>query len=154
MPDSHTDDPALATASRVGNNEKSSHRGESIDQVDAVPTYDPTPAAVTHPWNDEKSSLGGGDDDHEAIDDVHAGLMFPTEEEKLTLRRVADTIPWGAYSKLGSHIAVSVYSHHFSASDCHGRIGREVLGKLNALLSRLRLMGLSSIMVLPSSLYV
>jgi POT family proton-dependent oligopeptide transporter len=30
-------------------------------------------------------------------DDVHAGLEFPTEEERLTLRRVADTLPWSAY---------------------------------------------------------
>lgn len=100
MAGAHTEDPAVAVAGRVGNNEKSTHRGESIDEIDAVPTYDPTPVAVTHPWNDEKSSLGGGDGDHEVLDEVHAGLIFPTEEEKLTLRRVADTIPWGAYSKL------------------------------------------------------
>ncbi|KAF7760084.1 hypothetical protein Agabi119p4_10760 [Agaricus bisporus var. burnettii] len=31
------------------------------------------------------------------VDDVHAGLEFPTEEERLTLRRVADALPWTAY---------------------------------------------------------
>ncbi|KAJ7110640.1 peptide transporter PTR2A, partial [Mycena epipterygia] len=30
-------------------------------------------------------------------DDVHAGLIFPTEEERATLRRVSDSIPWNAY---------------------------------------------------------
>ncbi|CAL1710845.1 unnamed protein product [Somion occarium] len=34
--------------------------------------------------------------DHE-LDGIHDGLEFPTEEDKLTLRRVADTIPWNAY---------------------------------------------------------
>ncbi|KAI0696611.1 oligopeptide transporter [Cytidiella melzeri] len=31
-------------------------------------------------------------------DGIHDGLEFPTEEEKATLRRVADAIPWNAYS--------------------------------------------------------
>lgn len=31
------------------------------------------------------------------LDGIHDGLEFPTEEEKATLRRVADTIPWNAY---------------------------------------------------------
>jgi POT family proton-dependent oligopeptide transporter len=31
------------------------------------------------------------------LDGIHDGLEFPTEEERLTLRRVADTIPWNAY---------------------------------------------------------
>ncbi|KAJ7076586.1 peptide transporter PTR2A [Mycena belliarum] len=30
-------------------------------------------------------------------DGIHDGLVRPTEEERLTLRRVADTIPWNAY---------------------------------------------------------
>jgi hypothetical protein len=33
-------------------------------------------------------------------DDIHDGLVFPTEEERITLRRVADTIPWNAYREL------------------------------------------------------
>lgn len=42
--------------------------------------------------------------DHE-LDGIHDGLEFPTEEEKLTLRRVSDTIPWNAYceSRTSSH---------------------------------------------------
>ncbi|KAJ3514471.1 hypothetical protein NLJ89_g2360 [Agrocybe chaxingu] len=34
--------------------------------------------------------------EHE-LDGVHDGLVFPTEEERATLRRVPDTIPWNAY---------------------------------------------------------
>lgn len=34
--------------------------------------------------------------EHE-LDGVHDGLVFPTEEEKQTLRRVSDSIPWNAY---------------------------------------------------------
>jgi len=31
------------------------------------------------------------------LDGIHDGLEFPTEEEKKTLRRIADAIPWNAY---------------------------------------------------------
>ncbi|KAI1798166.1 oligopeptide transporter [Ganoderma leucocontextum] len=31
------------------------------------------------------------------LDGIHDGLEFPTEEEKKTLRRVADALPWAAY---------------------------------------------------------
>ncbi|EIN04582.1 PTR2-domain-containing protein [Punctularia strigosozonata HHB-11173 SS5] len=31
------------------------------------------------------------------VDHAHEGLEFPTEEEKLTLRRVSDSLPWAAY---------------------------------------------------------
>jgi POT family proton-dependent oligopeptide transporter len=32
------------------------------------------------------------------LDGIHDGLVFPTEEETLTLRRVSDVMPWSAYS--------------------------------------------------------
>ncbi len=32
-----------------------------------------------------------------AVDGVHDGLEFPTQEEKQTLRRVSDTLPISAY---------------------------------------------------------
>lgn len=38
-------------------------------------------------------------EDDPVQDGVHDGLEFPTGEEKITLRRVADTIPWNAYRK-------------------------------------------------------
>lgn len=31
------------------------------------------------------------------LDGIHDGLEFPTEEEKRSLRRVSDAIPWSAY---------------------------------------------------------
>lgn len=34
---------------------------------------------------------------HHEPDGIHDGLTFPTQEERETLRRVADTIPWNAY---------------------------------------------------------
>jgi POT family proton-dependent oligopeptide transporter len=34
------------------------------------------------------------------IIDAHEGLTFPTEEERITLRRVADSLPWNAYRRL------------------------------------------------------
>lgn len=35
--------------------------------------------------------------DEPELDNVHDGLEFPTEEERLTLRRVADSVPWNSY---------------------------------------------------------
>ncbi|KAJ7134113.1 POT family-domain-containing protein [Mycena filopes] len=45
--------------------------------------------------SDEKSFDGASEE--LVADGIHDGLVFPTEEEKLTLRRVSDTIPWNAY---------------------------------------------------------
>ncbi|KAJ7225107.1 PTR2-domain-containing protein [Mycena haematopus] len=44
--------------------------------------------------DDEKSSVG---EEVEVHDGIHDGLVFPTEEERATLRRVSDAIPWNAY---------------------------------------------------------
>ena len=30
-------------------------------------------------------------------DGIHDGLVFPTDEERVTLRRVSDRVPWNAY---------------------------------------------------------
>lgn len=32
-----------------------------------------------------------------AFDGIHDGLVFPTDEERATLKRVADKVPWNAY---------------------------------------------------------
>lgn len=37
------------------------------------------------------------------VDKIHEGLEFPTEEERRTLRRVSDNIPWSAYRKSKSY---------------------------------------------------
>lgn len=50
-----------------------------------------------HP-SDEKFAESSPDN-NASIDEVHAGLEFPTEEERHTLRRVSDAIPWSAYCK-------------------------------------------------------
>ena len=47
----------------------------------------------------EKKGLAMRDDESSELDGIHDGLEFPTEEEKQTLRRVADTLPLRAYSK-------------------------------------------------------
>jgi len=45
----------------------------------------------------EKRSASSIDDDE--LDGIHDGLEFPTEEERATLRRVPDKVPWAAYCK-------------------------------------------------------
>ena len=66
----------------------------------------------------------------EPYDPDHEGLEFPTDEEKVTLRRVSDTIPWNAYR------AISPFPHFvlanpvkFASSHRFCRVGRTVLGK-------------------------
>ncbi|KAF9443921.1 peptide transporter PTR2A [Macrolepiota fuliginosa MF-IS2] len=49
---------------------------------------------------DEKHDEKSGSDGivvRDATDDAHIGLIFPTDEERVTLRRVADVLPWNAY---------------------------------------------------------
>ncbi|KAJ3975658.1 PTR2-domain-containing protein [Lentinula raphanica] len=41
----------------------------------------------------EESSAASVDE----LDGIHDGLEFPTEEERLILRRVSDTLPWASY---------------------------------------------------------
>lgn len=42
------------------------------------------------------------------LDGIHDGLEFPTDEERLTLRRVSDTIPWNAYRAFFGSCAVYI----------------------------------------------
>jgi POT family proton-dependent oligopeptide transporter len=41
--------------------------------------------------DNKPATIGHGDDN------IHDGLVFPTAEERATLRRVPDSIPWNAY---------------------------------------------------------
>lgn len=50
--------------------------------------------AKQHAYLDEK--YPHSDVSHE-LDGIHDGLEFPTDEERATLRRVADKIPYHAY---------------------------------------------------------
>lgn len=57
-------------------------------------------AALSHvkQREDEKGSPSVVTSEHgHELDGIHDGLEFPTEEERATLRRVSDTIPWNAY---------------------------------------------------------
>nr|GAT47081.1 peptide transporter PTR2A [Mycena chlorophos] len=46
-------------------------------------------------YSDDKKSQS--ENEKHIPDGIHDGLTFPTEEERATLRRVPDTIPWAAY---------------------------------------------------------
>uniref|UniRef100_A0A8H7XYY1 Uncharacterized protein n=1 Tax=Psilocybe cubensis TaxID=181762 RepID=A0A8H7XYY1_PSICU len=46
--------------------------------------------------------------EHE-LDGIHDGLEFPTEEERATLRRIPDSVPWNAYL-----IAIVEFAERFS----------------------------------------
>jgi len=45
----------------------------------------------------EKSGFHSDSEPEQDLGGIYDGLEFPTEEEKRTLRRVADAIPWAAY---------------------------------------------------------
>ncbi|KAK7436702.1 hypothetical protein VKT23_018957 [Stygiomarasmius scandens] len=45
----------------------------------------------------ELDHASSNNEDELVADGIHDGLVFPTEEERLTLRRVSDRIPWAAY---------------------------------------------------------
>ncbi|KAK7049259.1 hypothetical protein VNI00_005860 [Paramarasmius palmivorus] len=49
-----------------------------------------------HPEVDSSSGKYSSSEEPE-LDGIHDGLVFPTEEEKATLRRVPDKIPWTAF---------------------------------------------------------
>ncbi|KAH9919971.1 oligopeptide transporter [Epithele typhae] len=71
-------------------------------------------AEAEHDEFEHKKLAAHSSDDHsDEIDTVHDGLEFPTEEEKLTLRRVSDTLPWSAYL-----IATCELAERFSYYGC------------------------------------
>jgi POT family proton-dependent oligopeptide transporter len=47
------------------------------------------------------------------VDSIHDGLLFPTAEEMLTLRRVSDAIPWNAYREYLAHMCLIEADFHF-----------------------------------------
>ncbi|KAI0682220.1 oligopeptide transporter [Earliella scabrosa] len=63
----------------------------------------------------EKKGFSPVESAHEQeLDGVHDGLEFPTEDEKKTLRRVTDSIPWSAYLIAGCELAER-FSYYGSA---------------------------------------
>ena len=55
-----------------------------------------------------EKKFGSGSHDHiisettQELDGIHDGLEFPTDEERDTLRRVSDSLPWSAYCECSS----------------------------------------------------
>lgn len=70
----HVDDPALAALGHI--------EGKDRQDEKVPPGYE----VSAHAQDDED-------------DDAHAGLEFPTDEERATLRRVADSLPWNSYRR-------------------------------------------------------
>ena len=59
----------------------------------------------------EKKGLAHSETSHDQeLDGIHDGLEFPTDEEKATLRRVSDSLPWSAYCECSSCSLSSVLS--------------------------------------------
>jgi POT family proton-dependent oligopeptide transporter len=54
-------------------------------------------AAIDTEKFDASDSLQNDLEVEHELDGIHDGLEFPTEEERATLRRIPDTIPWNAY---------------------------------------------------------
>ncbi|OBZ77984.1 putative peptide transporter ptr2 [Grifola frondosa] len=46
---------------------------------------------------DEKKAVSSAEVSQAELDGIHDGLEFPTDEERETLRRVSDALPWTAY---------------------------------------------------------
>lgn len=61
----------------------------------------------------EKAPIVSTDEESVEFDGIHDGLVFPTEEERATLRRVSDAIPWNAYL-----IALIEMAERFSFYGC------------------------------------
>lgn len=61
-----------------------------------------------------EKKFGSGSHDHivsdaasQELDGIHDGLEFPNDEERSTLRRVSDSIPWNAY-RMSTSLHVSI----------------------------------------------
>lgn len=88
------------------------HGPNSIRQSFLV--FHPLGSCHVKKQEDEKGSPSVVSSEHgHELDGIHDGLEFPTEEERATLRRVSDTIPWNAYL-----IAVVELAERFSYYGC------------------------------------
>ncbi|KAF8882515.1 peptide transporter PTR2A [Gymnopilus junonius] len=76
--------------------------------MSAVQHDDQGLAALADIKKSDSLSEKHSDIDHE-FDEVHDGLEFPTDEERATLRRVPDSLPWNAYL-----ISVVEFAERFS----------------------------------------
>lgn len=69
----------------------------------------------SHTFDSDSSRDHKGDSEARVQDGIHDGLEFPTEEEKKTLRRVADSIPWNAYRQSPAIARPPVFAHTVAA---------------------------------------
>ncbi|PPQ93583.1 hypothetical protein CVT25_005463 [Psilocybe cyanescens] len=104
-------------------------------------------AAVAHAKVDIKETDDSSEQYSHELDGVHDGLVFPTDEERATLRRIADTIPWSAYliavvelaerfSFYGSSVVFTNFiqkplpgGSHTGAGGAHGQSGALGMGQ-------------------------
>ncbi len=80
----HTDDAALAALAEVAHDQYVIEKKLDVSTEHVV------------------SSAASEDE----LDGIHDGLEFPTDEERQTLRRVSDSIPWNAYRACARSCAV------------------------------------------------
>ncbi|KAF5310260.1 hypothetical protein D9619_010175 [Psilocybe cf. subviscida] len=81
------------------------------------PTMSSEKGSVVNPDRlslEKRSQTSGLEEDLIYTDTVHAGLRGPTEEEKHTLRRVPDALPWSAYL-----VAIVELAERFSFYGCN-----------------------------------
>lgn len=71
----------------------------------------------------EDPSLGSYEEDDDDDEGVHAGLVFPTEEERITLRRVSDKLPYAAYRECLDFFPPTARSLKASSSGRRRRAG-------------------------------
>ena len=73
----------------------------------AILKDDPAFAAAIDTKRSDTDSLQKNSEDEHELDGIHDGLEFPTEEERATLRRVPDTVPWNAYCEFVLFLDIS-----------------------------------------------
>lgn len=64
-------------------------------------------------YQKERLQLDSPDALESLHDGIHNGLIFPTEEEQFTLRRVADKVPWSAYSEPVQLSSATLFESHY-----------------------------------------
>jgi hypothetical protein len=68
-------------------------------------------ADVDRPSLEKRSHASEHDEELIYTDPIHLGLCGPTEEEKHTLRRVPDALPWSAYCELRPLLMLFSWRH-------------------------------------------
>lgn len=75
----------------------------------------------------EKQNIDDSTSQEHELDGIHDGLEFPTKDERHTLRRVSDSIPWSAYRESSPLTVRPMVVLMLVQSDRVLRVGRTVL---------------------------